>query len=98
MLRLAFSVYFIKCNTQFVILFLFQTLLKLFLFKVDSRTKYKLDKIAMGSLILFFLTIQFVFIGTLFKSYQKIKLLQKEELAFERYIASYPYDLEEYDV
>ncbi len=51
----------------------------------------------MAALITFFVSIQLVFTFTLFKSYQKIKKLQREELIFEEKISAYPHDLEEYD-
>lgn len=65
---------------------------------MDNDTKYKLDKAAMGALIAFFFTIQIVFGITLARSYQKIRDLRKEEIAFEQKIARFSYDLEEYDV
>lgn len=63
----------------------------------DHGTKTRIDTIAMGALILFFVIIHSVFIFQLVKSYQKIQKLKREEAVFDKHIASYPYDLEEYD-
>jgi high-affinity nickel permease len=51
----------------------------------------------MGTLILFFITIQVVLVINLYRSYQKIKKLDMEEREFQEYVENFGYDLDEYD-
>lgn len=64
---------------------------------VDNVSKNQLDKIAVGALIGFLFSVQVTFGYMFFKSYQKTKILENEEISFVKRISNYPYDLEEYD-
>jgi hypothetical protein len=66
-------------------------------FKSDHDTKNNIDRSAMGTLILFFITIQVVLVINLYRSYQKIKKLDMEEREFQEYVENFGYDLDEYD-
>ncbi len=65
--------------------------------KIDSKSKYYLDKIGIGFMVTLLVTIQLAFFHMLYKSHQKIKNLEKEELAYKEFIDRYKLELEEYD-